>query len=509
MDRHPGCCENAGNARLAQWESACLTRRWSQVQILHRALGGPAGGHRAGECRVAQANQACAPLPDRPVLRTGNRNSLARLRRTAASFDLRCRFVKGGVPPFHTFPPVMRAANLRFAASLFFRLLGGNGQERRSPTGIARERETCTNNAAPRQSHGGAPVSDRHRAGARNPHRRRRATPISRPGAPVSDRHRAGARNPHRRRRAPPTSGLRTHASPTAQNHGDMERRSPTGIARERETRTNDAAPRQSHGHEPTHRQPHRITWSMERRSPTGIARERETCTDVAAPRQRSTVRLGWRSVVGAGFALPRDAGRRPALHREIGVASVVGARFALPRDAGRRPVSRWSAGLRPASRGSAKPAPTTLRHPNLTVERRSPTGIARERETCTNDAGHPNLTVERRSPTGIARERETRTDDAGHPNLTARSAGRRPALRPSCDPESAALRDSRRYAPRCRCERPHRENWPALPGRPGRRADRHSTPGRVGNGRNLPGTLLLHLQFWRLGRWRSCTVIR
>ena len=44
-------------------------------------------------------------------------------------------------------------------------------------------------------------------------------------------------------------------------------------------------------------------------------------------------------SVVGAGFALPRDAGRRPALHREIGVASVVGAGFALPRDAGRRPA--------------------------------------------------------------------------------------------------------------------------------------------------------------------------
>ena len=82
------------------------------------------------------------------------------------------------------------------------------------------------------------------------------------------------------------------------------------------------------------------------------------------------------RSVVGAGFALPRDAGRRPppgelagAPRREIGVAqrcwcgfraphagrphrenwpalhgvrlgwrSVVGAGFALPRDAGRRP---------------------------------------------------------------------------------------------------------------------------------------------------------------------------
>ena len=195
--------------------------------------------------------------------------------------------------------------------------------ERRSPTGIARQRETRPNNAAP------------DRAAARNPPqrpRRRSAKPAPttpppitgtwsaglRPasrgsakpapttpptanltptnprianraesrghGAPVSDRHRAGARNPHRRRRAPPISRLRTHASPTAQNHGDMERRSPTGIARERETRTDDAAPRQSHGCEPTHRQPRRITRT-------------------------------------------------------------------------------WSAGLRPASRGSAKPAPTTLRH--------------------------------------------------------------------------------------------------------------------------------------------------
>ena len=30
---------------------------------------------------------------------------------------------------------------------------------------------------------------------------------------------------------------------------------------------------------------------------------------------RRSAVRLAWRRVVGAGFALPRDAGRRPALH--------------------------------------------------------------------------------------------------------------------------------------------------------------------------------------------------
>ena len=60
---------------------------------------------------------------------------------------------------------------------------------------------------------------------------------------------------------------------------------------------------------------------------------------------------LGGRSVVRAGFALSRDAGRRPALQARacsrlamrdaavLGGRSVVGAGFALPRDAGRRPA--------------------------------------------------------------------------------------------------------------------------------------------------------------------------
>ena len=59
----------------------------------------------------------------------------------------------------------------------------------------------------------------------------------------------------------------------------------------------------------------------------------------------------GW-SVIGAGFALPRDAGRRPALLAVPALVlglwcaaltlvgwSVIGAGFALPRDAGRRPA--------------------------------------------------------------------------------------------------------------------------------------------------------------------------
>ncbi len=137
--------------------------------------------------------------------------------------------------------------------------------ERRSPTGIARKRETRTNNPAPRQSH-------------------------------------------------------------------DQERRSPTGIARQRETRTNDPTPHQFHAYKPTHHQPHRITgtWSAGQFSrwgpPTGIARERET----------------------------------------------------RPNNAGPANLTTRSAGLRPASRGSAKPAPTTLRHANLTARSAGlQTGIA------------------------------------------------------------------------------------------------------------------------------------
>ena len=207
------------------------------------------GAHRSVCSRDARVDLTGAP-PFRtarrfaPEIETPSR-AVGALRRVPI---LRCRFVKGGVPPFHTFPPVMRAANPRFGAILFFRLLGGD-MERRSPTGIARERETRPNNAAPRQSHG-------------------------------------------------------------------QERRSPTGIARERETRPNNAAPRQSHG--------------QERRSPTGIARERETRSDDAAPLQ--------------------SHGCQPT-HRQP-----------------RRIAGTWSAGLRPASRGSAKPPPTTLRHPNLTA---------------------------------------------------------------------------------------------------------------------------------------------
>ena len=92
-----------------------------------------------------------------------------------------------------------------------------------------------------------APTTPRHaNLTAANPRIANRAESRGH-GAPVSDRHRAGARNPHRRHRAPPISRL--------------ERRSPTGIARERETRTDDTAPCQRECRTPSqHRMPRSLT---------------------------------------------------------------------------------------------------------------------------------------------------------------------------------------------------------------------------------------------------------
>ena len=60
---------------------------------------------------------------------------------------------------------------------------------------------------------------------------------------------------------------------------------------------------------------------------------------------------VGDRRSIGAGFALPRDAGRRPALQLQAvpallfdGRYAVSGAGFALPRDAGRRPALQFQA---------------------------------------------------------------------------------------------------------------------------------------------------------------------
>ena len=199
--------------------------------------------------------------------------------------------------------------------------------ERRSPTGIARQRETRPNDAAP---------------------------------------DRAGARNPHHQRHAPPISRLQTHASPTAQNHG-VERRSPTGIARERETRPNDPAPHQSHAYKPTHRQPRRITgWSAGLRPASrGSAKPAPTTPPPANltptnPRIANRAKSRGGAPVSdrhrAGARNPPQRPRPPPISRLQTHASPTAQNHGT-----------WSAGLRPASRGSAKPAPTTPPPANLT----------------------------------------------------------------------------------------------------------------------------------------------
>ena len=71
----------------------------------------PRGGRSTGQAGTRGRVNSCAPLLKRPALRVGNRNSLAHLRRAAASSDWSLLIVKGGVFPLSHFPPNTRAAN--------------------------------------------------------------------------------------------------------------------------------------------------------------------------------------------------------------------------------------------------------------------------------------------------------------------------------------------------------------------------------------------------------------
>ena len=93
----------------------------------------------------------------------------------------------------------------------------------------------------------------------------------------------------------------------------------------------------------------------VERRSPTGIARERETCTNDAGPSQRESRTTSCRRGERTDPIMWVPAAQPPALHTRTA--------FQHRRE------------TRAANGGKS-------------LERRSPTGIARERETCTNDAG-------------------------------------------------------------------------------------------------------------------------
>ena len=105
-------------------------------------------------------------------------------------------------------------------------------------------------------------------------------------------------------------------------------------------------------------------------------------------------------------------------------------------RSAGLRPASPWSAGLRPASRGSAKPAPTT------------PPPIARERETRPNNAA-PDRAGARNPP-------QQRRPRRGSANLTA--ANSRIANREKSRGRLGAPVSDRH---RAGARNPHRRPWP------------------------------------------------
>ena len=66
---------------------------------------------RAGTDVLSERLGVAPRFPNRPALRAGNRNSLARRRRAAASSDLSLPICERGSSPFHTFPPISWAAN--------------------------------------------------------------------------------------------------------------------------------------------------------------------------------------------------------------------------------------------------------------------------------------------------------------------------------------------------------------------------------------------------------------
>ena len=151
----------------------------------------------------------------------------------------------------------------------------GQFSRRGPPTGIARERETRVDDAEPRQRECRTtfavkmqPHAGPHRSRWRRPQGNADLRSAQRPAGPRRRRPQPSGRFPSRR--VPLKAGRRAKRSA-----GQFSRWGPpTGIARERETRTDDATPRQSDSGA--------SRWGP----PTGIARERETSADDAAPRQ-------------------------------------------------------------------------------------------------------------------------------------------------------------------------------------------------------------------------------
>ena len=154
----------------------------------------------AGRCRQRSRPCLCVACAQSAVPTRGRR-SLAGASWCPWGYPPRCvarrlasrsEGERGAVAPLSHFPPD-HAGSERSSLPLFLRArqYATTEMERRSPTGIARERETRPNNAAPRQSH----RCERRIAPAQN-HGDMERRPVLPVGA--SDRHRAGARNQRR-----------------------------------------------------------------------------------------------------------------------------------------------------------------------------------------------------------------------------------------------------------------------------------------------------------------------
>ena len=165
---------------------------------------------------------------------------------------------------------------------------------------------------------------------------------------------------------------------------------------------------------------------------------------------RRSAFR-GWRCAISlrvaqrcAGFALPRDAGRRPALRffavgdaRSRG-ASRSGAGFALPRDAGRRPALRFFVVGDTRSRGASRSgagfrAPARCRsEAGAPLFRRWRCAISlRVAQRCRVSRSRAMPVGDRRSACSRLAMRDLAARRAAVPGFALpRDAGRRPALR-------------------------------------------------------------------------------
>ena len=339
---------------------------------------------------------------------------------------------------------------------------------------------------------------------------RSRSLPDSPPASPksettpVSDRHRAAARNQRRQRCALPARGPH-RPSPTANQRGAWSaglrpasrgsaKPAPTTLRHANATAASRIAnPEQARG------------WSAGLR-PASRGSAKPAPTTLRPPNATAASRIANREQARGWSAGLRPASRDSAKPAPTTLRPPNAT--AASRIANREQARGWSAGLRPASRGSAKPAPTTLRPPNVTaasrnanpeqardLERRSLTGIARQRETSADDAApsqrdcriahrqpRTSAGLERRSPTGIARQRETSADDTAPSQREGRTAHRQP--------RSAAPSQPRDHHPWGKLPAPREASQRPLPGllqHPLLLRQAHNGEPAKGNAMNVP----------------------